>query len=89
MLTLSMLYVELKVIVIFCQHRAQFSCRHKKYQLSVNFINVLHAPFSYQIFGAKISNPKASFVIFGSKILHKKCVRKMLMKLTPKQLHAL
>jgi len=31
----------------------------------------------------KISNPKHSFVIFGAKILYKKCVRKTLMKSTP------
>jgi len=30
----------------------------------------------------KISNPKHSFVIFGAKILYKKCMRKTLMKLT-------
>jgi len=34
-------------------------------------------------FGAKTSNPKHSFVIFGTKILYKKCARKTLMKLTP------
>jgi hypothetical protein len=44
----------------------------------VNFINVLWARFSY-----KISNPKASFAVFGAKILYKKCVCKTLMKLTP------
>ncbi len=31
-------------------------------ELSVNFINVLHAHFLYKIFGAKISSPKAKFV---------------------------
>jgi len=39
----------------------------------VNFINVLQARFSYKIFGAKISNPKDSFVVFGAKILYEKC----------------
>jgi len=47
-----------------------------------NFINVLQARFSYQIFGSKSSNPKASFIVFGGKILYKKCARKKLMKLT-------
>ncbi len=50
--------------------------------LGVNFINVLRVHFSYKIFGAKISNPKASFVVFGTKISYKKCARMMLMKLT-------
>jgi len=36
----------------------------------------------HKIFGAKISNPKARFVIFGAKILYKKHARKTLMKLT-------
>jgi len=39
------------------------------------------ARFSYKIFGAKISNPKACFVIFGAKILYEKCARNTLMKL--------
>jgi len=58
---------------------------NKKCRISifaVNFINVLHTRFSYKIFGAKISNPKASFVVFGTKISYKKCVQKTLMKLT-------
>jgi hypothetical protein len=53
---------------------------------AVNFINGLRERFSYKIFGAKISNPKASFVRnFGAKneLLYKKRARKMLMKLTP------
>jgi len=41
------------------------------------------ARFSYKIFGAKIPNPKASFVVLGAKILYKKCARKTLMKSTP------
>jgi len=49
----------------------------------VNYINVIHVPFLCKIFGAKTSNPKHSFVIFGTKILYKKCACKMLMKLTP------
>jgi hypothetical protein len=53
---------------------------------SVNFINVLHARFLYKIFGAKISNPKASFVVFGAKILFKKHVLKTLMKSTTARL---
>ncbi len=44
---------------------------------SVNFINILLACFLYEIFGAKISNPKASFVIFGAKILYEKRARKI------------
>ncbi len=35
-----------------------------------NFINVLYACFLYEILAPKISNPKHSFVIFGTKILH-------------------
>jgi len=31
--------------------------------------------------GKKISNPKHSFLIFGTKILYKKCALEMLMKL--------
>jgi len=50
--------------------------------LAVNFINILPALFLDKIFGAKISNPKASFVVFGAKILYEKCTHKMLMKLT-------
>ncbi len=38
----------------------------------VNFINVFWARFLYKIFGAKMSNPKASFVVFGAKILHER-----------------
>jgi len=39
--------------------------------------------FFYKIFDAKISNPKASFVVFGWwQILYKKFEQKMLMKLT-------
>jgi hypothetical protein len=33
----------------------------------VNFINVIRTHFSYEIFGVKTSNPKASFVVFGAK----------------------
>jgi len=42
----------------------------------------MQAHFLYKIFDAKISNPKASFVAFGAKILFKKCARITLMKLT-------
>ncbi len=49
--------------------------------LGVNFINVLRVCFLYKIFGAKISNPKHSFVIFGKKISYEKRYCKMLMKL--------
>ncbi len=49
----------------------------------VNFINVICARFLYKIFGAKTSDPKHSFVIFGAKIVYEKRVRKTLMKLTP------
>jgi hypothetical protein len=48
----------------------------------VNFINILCLIFLYKIFGTKISNPKASFVVFGAKILYEKYARKTLMKLT-------
>jgi len=56
------------------------------YRTVVNFINVIRESYLYEIFGAKTSNPKHSFVIFGAKILYKKCVRKTLMKLTPELL---
>ncbi len=42
-----------------------------------------HQRFSYEILGAKISNSKHSFVIFGAKISYKKITRRMLVKLTP------
>jgi len=58
-----------------------FICQHLP--PAVNFINILRARFSYKILSAKISNPKASFVVFGTKILYKKPVRNLLMKLTP------
>jgi len=32
--------------------------------------------FLYEIFGAKISNEKASFVVFGAKILYERRARK-------------
>jgi len=38
---------------------------------------------AFFIFGSKILNPKASFVVFGAKISYEKCTRKTLMKLTP------
>jgi len=38
---------------------------------AVNFIYVLHVWFLYKIFGAKISNPKASFVVFSAKFVQK------------------
>jgi len=39
--------------------------------------------FLYKILGAKISNPKASLVVFGAKILYKKHAQKSLVKSTP------
>jgi len=56
----------------------------KKYQVTRSQFHqrFTHA-FFVQNFGAKISNPKASFVIFGAKILYKKCARNLLMKSTP------
>jgi len=51
----------------------------------VNFINVLRDRYSFKIFGAKISNIKASFVQnFGAKksAFVQKCACKILMKLT-------
>ncbi len=68
-----------------------FSCKCaackmlEKLTQDVNFINVLHTRFSYKIFGAKISNSKASFVLnFGAKnaLLYEKRKCKTLMKLT-------
>jgi hypothetical protein len=44
---------------------------------SVNFIKFYTPIFLYEIFDAKISNPKASFVIFGAKISYKKRARKI------------
>ncbi len=49
----------------------------------VNFINILRAYFLYKILAPKISNPKHTFVIFGAKILYKKCACRMFKKLTP------
>jgi len=46
---------------------------------SMLYVHVFRRKFWRQ----KISNPKHSFVIFGAKILYKKCVHKMVMKLTP------
>jgi len=54
-----------------------------KIYLGDHFINILSAHFSNKIFGAKISNPKHRFVIFGAKLLYEQCPRRMLMKLTP------
>jgi len=48
----------------------------------VNFINILCALFLPIFWHLNISNPKQNFVIFGAKILYKKCTRKKLMKLT-------
>jgi len=48
----------------------------------VNFINISHAHFAPIFWCQKISNPKHSFVIFGTQILHKICTNKTLMKLT-------
>jgi len=49
---------------------------HPIFSTAVNFINILHALFSYEsLFKAKLKAEK--------RLLYKKCVRKMLMKLTP------
>jgi len=54
----------------------------------VNFINIFCTHFLYEIFAAKIPNPKASFVVFGAKNSYKKCAQKMMMKLTKgKEIH--
>jgi len=45
--------------------------------------SIIRESFSFKIFGAKTSNPKHSFAIFGAKILYENCARKMLMKLIP------
>jgi len=63
----------------FCLCRKQ----NVKFSAGVNVINVLRTRFWYEIFGAKISNPKASFVVFGAKSSYEKCAHKMLMKFSP------
>ncbi len=40
------------------------------------FTNILCAHFLYKTFGAKILNPKASFVVFGAKISYKNTSKK-------------
>jgi len=50
---------------------------------AVNFINVLHECFSYEILAPKITKLCFGFVIFGATISCEKRARKMLMKLTP------
>jgi hypothetical protein len=50
-------------------------------QLGVNFINILHTLFAPIFLRQKISNPKHSFVIFGTKFCTKKRAHKILMKL--------
>jgi hypothetical protein len=47
----------------------------------VNFINILRAHFALIFWRQKILYPNHSFVIFGAKILYKKCTSKVLMKL--------
>ncbi len=47
----------------------------------VNFINILHAHFSYVSKLSSFSLVMFGFVIFGAKMLYKKWVRKTLMKL--------
>jgi len=62
-------------------HRILMKLKH-----GVNFINILRPPFSYKSELSSFSlvtNPKHSFVIFGTKILYKKPAHKTLMKLTP------
>jgi len=70
-----------RIVVVVVAQITGFLCWNSVGQ-GGNFINVLHVHFLYKIFGAKISNPKASFVAFGAKILYEKSAHKMLMKLT-------
>jgi hypothetical protein len=45
-------------------------------------VSISSTVFLYEIFGAKISKPKASFIVYGAKILYKKRAKKTLTKLT-------
>jgi len=53
-----------------------------KCEPAINFINLIRTHFLYVFWHQKVSKPKQIFVIFGTKILYKKCMRKTLMKLT-------
>jgi len=59
----------------------KFDERHRGGKVSISSTFYARV-FCTIFFGAKISNPKASFVVFGTKILYKKCACKTLMKLT-------
>ncbi len=48
---------------------------------TVNFINVLHAHFLFEILAPKITKPNVIREKLLNLLLHKKCARKMLMKL--------
>jgi len=48
----------------------------------VNFINILHAPFSYKILTPKITKPNLTREKLLNLLSYKKLARKMLMKLT-------
>jgi len=49
----------------------------------VNFINILRTFLRWYFWAKKIQTQNTAFVIFGDKILYKKCARKTLMKFTP------
>ncbi len=49
----------------------------------VNFINILHARFSYKILVPKITKPNITREKRPKRLTYKKCVHKTLMKLTP------
>jgi len=55
---------------------------HQRRLQGVNFINVLHAHFSYKILAPKITKLKHSLCYFWRQNFGKKCAHKMLMKLT-------
>ncbi len=56
---------------------------HGRRQPGVDFINILHARFSYESKLSSFSLVTFNFAIFGAKILYEKYAFKMLMKLTP------
>jgi len=59
------------VCKIILGRRKEFHIMLCKWYLSVNFINILHTLFLLIFWWQKISNPKHSNVIFGTKILAK------------------
>jgi len=56
--------------------------RKEYFTQGVNFINILRGPFLYESKSLSFLWLRFSFVIFGAKILYKKCAGKTLMKLT-------